>query len=107
MEIGEHPNIVRYFGAWQSGGFLYVQMEYCSLGTLKDYSMRLDELTVDEIWTAVADVANGLTHIHNKGKIHLDLKPDNIFLTAEGMLRIGEWLSTACLCSYKRLHHWI
>ena len=75
MEIGEHANIVRYFGAWQSGGFLYVQMGYCSLGTLKEYALRLDELTPEELWTAVADVAAGLQHIHSKGKIHLDLKP--------------------------------
>jgi len=42
VEIGAHENIVRYFGAWQSGGHLYVQMEYCSRGSLKDYALRLE-----------------------------------------------------------------
>jgi hypothetical protein len=91
MEIGEHPNIVRYFGAWLSGGYLYVQMELCSLGTLKAYAMQLEDLTEEELWTTVADVASGLSHIHGKGKIHLDLKPDNIFLTSEGTLQIGDF----------------
>lgn len=91
IEIGEHENIVRYFGAWLSDGHLYVQMEYCSRGNLLDYAMRLEDLTSDELWTVVTDVANGLHHIHERGKIHLDIKPDNIFLTAEGLLRIGDF----------------
>ena len=41
------------------------------------------ELTSEELWTVVADVASGLRHIHERGKIHLDIKPDNIFLTEE------------------------
>ena len=40
----------------------------------------MQELTSEELWTVVADVASGLRHIHERGKIHLDIKPDNIMV---------------------------
>ena len=42
------------------------------------------------IWSFIVDVAAGLHHIHSNGLVHLDIKPQNIFLTEDGTLKIGD-----------------
>eukprot|EP01050_Picozoa_sp_SAG11_P026569 SAG11_NODE_6410_length_1319_cov_1.680328_2_plen_85_part_00 len=51
----------------------------------------LQGLTGDELWCILHDVAKGLKHIHDKEFLHLDLKPENIFLTESGLLKIGDF----------------
>lgn len=49
--------------------------------------------SVDErdVWVLAAQVAAGLTHIHSYGILHLDIKPDNIFLDRHGTYKIGDF----------------
>jgi serine/threonine protein kinase len=42
------------------------------------------------IWSFIVDVAAGLQHIHSNGLVHMDIKPQNIFLTEDGTLKIGD-----------------
>ena len=96
MAIGEHQNIVQCLGAWQADGHLFVQMEYCSLGNLKNYASHLKELMAEELWCILHDCSEGLRHIHDKDFLHLDLKPENIFLTETGLLKIGDFGVVRC-----------
>ncbi|KAG0308416.1 hypothetical protein BGZ98_008036 [Dissophora globulifera] len=68
---------------------LYIQMEYCERQTLKD----LIEYGVDpdEGWHLFRQILEGLVHIHSQGMIHRDLKPVNIFLDANGDVKIGDF----------------
>ena len=91
MAIGEHENIVQCVGAWQADGHLFVQMEFCSLGNLKHYASRVGLLMEEELWCVLHDCSKGLKHIHDREFLHLDLKPENIFLTEEGLLKIGDF----------------
>ncbi|KAF9353081.1 hypothetical protein BGX34_011807 [Mortierella sp. NVP85] len=68
---------------------LYIQMEYCEKQTLKD----LIDIGVDpdEGWRLFRQILEGLVHIHSQGMIHRDLKPVNIFLNADGDVKIGDF----------------
>ncbi|KAF9969485.1 hypothetical protein BGZ73_008146 [Actinomortierella ambigua] len=68
---------------------LYIQMEYCERQTLKD----LIDIGVDdeEGWRLFRQILEGLVHIHSQGMIHRDLKPVNIFLDANGDVKIGDF----------------
>jgi serine/threonine protein kinase len=55
-------------------------------------------LTEDQIWRIMADVLKallnliqGINHIHQKGVMHLDIKPANIFISESGSLKIGDF----------------
>ncbi|KAG7393879.1 hypothetical protein PHYPSEUDO_000056 [Phytophthora pseudosyringae] len=86
-------NIVRYYQAWQENGFFFLQMELCEGGTLQDFiAMRNRELLPESyLWSILRDVASGLKVLHEHDIVHLDIKPDNIFITGDGRLKIGDF----------------
>ncbi|KAI1316493.1 hypothetical protein EDD11_009906 [Mortierella claussenii] len=68
---------------------LYIQMEYCERQTLKDLiDIGVD---TDDGWRLFRQILEGLVHIHSQGMIHRDLKPVNIFLDANGDVKIGDF----------------
>ncbi|KAI2625724.1 hypothetical protein GGR54DRAFT_511776 [Hypoxylon sp. NC1633] len=85
---------------WEDNNCLYIQTEYCSEGSLDAFLSyvgekgRLDDF---RIWKIMYEIAKGLRQIHLAGFIHLDLKPANVFIDFEGILKIGDFgLSTVC-----------
>lgn len=42
------------------------------------------------IWAFIAQVASGLHHMHSHGFVHLDIKPENILVTRDGSLKLGD-----------------
>ncbi|KAL4087458.1 hypothetical protein PRIC1_013350 [Phytophthora ramorum] len=86
-------NIVRYYQAWQENGFFFLQMELCEGGTLQDFMTTRHRETLPEsyLWTILRDVTSGLKVLHVHDVVHLDIKPDNIFITEDGRLKIGDF----------------
>ncbi|KAJ8330278.1 mitosis inhibitor protein kinase swe1 [Batrachochytrium dendrobatidis] len=93
-KIGNNPWCISFVSSWIQHGFIYIQMELCETGDLATY---LDDFCKDEpmdeprLWRILADIARGLAHIHRQGIVHLDLKPGNIFISADGTLKIGDF----------------
>ncbi|XP_060616148.2 eIF-2-alpha kinase GCN2 [Anolis sagrei] len=71
--------------------YLYIQMEYCEKSTLRDtIDQGLYEDT-SRLWRLFREILDGLAYIHEKGMIHRDLKPVNIFLDSEDHVKIGDF----------------
>ncbi|KAJ8673725.1 hypothetical protein QAD02_004987, partial [Eretmocerus hayati] len=71
--------------------FMYIQMEFCEKSTLRtaiDNGLHEDE---ERIWRLFREIVEGLTHIHQQGMIHRDLKPVNIFLDSNDHVKIGDF----------------
>lgn len=89
-----HEHIVQLVDHWESKNHLYIQTEYCENGNLKDFLTqtgckgRLDDF---RIWKILLELSQGLKSIHDQNFIHLDLKPANIFIDWEGLLKIGDF----------------
>ena len=91
-EEGSH-HIIRYIAAWQEEGHLHVQMELCERGNLDDFVCSLEHCDVvpePTVWNWVGQLAAALKCLHGAKMVHLDLKPQNIFLTQSGELRLGD-----------------
>ena len=82
-----HPNLVRYYDAfyWEVKDFMGMPqklqvgvMEYINGGQLSDYFRQGLPLYTFEKF--IDDIMNGLYALHQEGIIHLDLKPENIFI---------------------------
>ncbi|EGC37955.1 hypothetical protein DICPUDRAFT_29443 [Dictyostelium purpureum] len=98
MKLGFHNNIAQVLCAWEEGGHIYIQMELCERGNLKDaLNLAVQEeggagkLPEYIIWQYLYDVAQGLAHVHEKGIMHLDIKPENLLFSNDGVLKIGDF----------------
>ena len=87
-------HIIEYYRAWQEEGYFFVQMELCERGNLEDFLSALitQKLRVPErtIWSWASHIISALHHIHLANVIHLDVKPQNVFLDRNGCLKLGD-----------------
>ncbi|XP_007434234.2 eIF-2-alpha kinase GCN2 isoform X1 [Python bivittatus] len=70
---------------------LYIQMEYCEKSTLRDTIDQGLYQDANRLWRLFREILDGLAYIHEKGMIHRDLKPVNIFLDSEDHVKIGDF----------------
>ena len=76
--------------------FLYIAMELCCGGTLKKWLYDNQKKRMAGVTTKMfRQICSGVAYIHKQGLIHRDLKPDNIYFSASGLIKIGDFgLST-------------
>lgn len=88
-----HANIVRYIEAFVNEGSLCIVMEYASGG---DLQQRIDKqngtlFASESVLDWFLQVVMALEYIHSRNILHRDLKPQNIFLTDSGIVKLGDF----------------
>ena len=86
-----HPNIVSVYDVGNEGDTEYIVMEYVEGITLKQYLGAKGVLPEKEAVDFAAQICSGLEHAHKKGIVHKDIKPENILITKEGILKITDF----------------
>ncbi|KAG0274014.1 hypothetical protein BGZ95_010182 [Linnemannia exigua] len=92
--IEKSPNVLQLLEAWEQKGKIYMRMELCRLGSLQSALLaqkKYGGFDEKRTWKCLTDLASGLRAIHDSNIIHLDIKPENIFITAAGTLKIGDF----------------
>jgi membrane-associated tyrosine/threonine-specific cdc2-inhibitory kinase len=83
--------IVQYYRAWQEEGYFYLQTEYCQRGNLLEFVKSIDcPIPESTIWSWCLEICIALNHLHQHNLVHLDIKLENIFLTNQGELKVGD-----------------
>jgi len=95
LSVLKHPFIVKYKRSFVRRGALCIVMEYADGGDLharikeaRTESKYFDEDTVLDWFT---QACLGLKHVHDHHILHRDLKTQNIFLTSDGSVRLGDF----------------
>jgi tRNA A-37 threonylcarbamoyl transferase component Bud32 len=86
-----HPNIVAVFDTGSDDGTHYIVTELVEGETLADRIRREGPLPADEAVAIGADVAAALAAAHERGVIHRDVKPGNVMLTPEGVVKVVDF----------------
>ena len=87
-----HPGVIRILEQGIHNGFPWYAMELLEGITLRDaLAQMMDETQEEETYSLISlldcirQVCRSLAYLHGEGILHLDLKPENIFLTQAGM----------------------
>jgi len=88
----KHPNIVAYYGTYLKDDEVWIIMDYCGAGSLKDV-LKLSQDILDERQAkyVMANTVKGLLVLHSMNILHLDIKCANILLTEQGDVKLADF----------------
>ncbi len=86
-----HPNIVTIFDSGQSHGDYFITMEYVDGMTLKELLEKTPLLPIDDVIPIFQQVCEGLDYAHKRRVIHRDIKPGNIMISRDRVVKIMDF----------------
>ena len=86
-----HPNIVEMYDVGEDDGQYYIVMEYVDGKTLKQVLKSRGHLSVTEVVDIMLQLTDGMAHAHDAYIIHRDIKPQNIMILSNGMIKITDF----------------
>uniref|UniRef100_A0A7S0CQI4 non-specific serine/threonine protein kinase n=1 Tax=Micromonas pusilla TaxID=38833 RepID=A0A7S0CQI4_MICPS len=87
-----HPNVVRYFGSFMGDDYLWIVMEHCGGGSVRDVlDATKSPLNEPQIAYVVGEALKGLVYLHSVYKLHRDIKCSNILLTDDGFVKLADF----------------
>ncbi|MEM8757215.1 MAG: serine/threonine-protein kinase [Planctomycetota bacterium] len=85
-----HPNIVQAFDVGKAGEFHYFVMEFVDGRTVYDDIVKQKRFQETEAVEVIMQVAEALKHAHGKGLIHRDVKPKNVMITNDNVVKLAD-----------------
>ena len=86
-----HPNLVTVFDQGSDGDETFLVMELVEGQTLEHVLEARGTLPLDEALGIVEQLSAGLAYAHGRRILHRDIKPANIFLSHDGVVKIGDF----------------
>lgn len=84
----DHPSIVHYVDSGRMETMPWIAIEYVRGEDLTHRLEREGRLPVEEALRILEHLADALAHAHEKGIVHRDMKPDNVLLTRDGVVKL-------------------
>lgn len=91
IAVLSHMNIVKVFDVSYGDRLQYIVMEYVEGITLKEYIQQQGVVSHREAVFFIMQVLRALQHAHDKGIVHRDIKPQNILLLENGVIKVTDF----------------
>lgn len=97
-----HENCVKYYDSWEEDGYLYIQTELCR-SNLNEIIEANPDRTLPEfkVWKYLINLLSAVKHLHDHNLLHLDIKPENIFISFDDEAKLGDF---GLMCNYSDLN---
>jgi len=98
VQYSHHRNIATYYGAFikkspnGKDDQLWLVMEFCGAGSVNDLIKSVKGSSLREDWIAYLckEILKGLSHLHSHRVIHRDIKGQNVLLTDNAEVKLGQ-----------------
>jgi serine/threonine protein kinase len=84
----DHPNIVQAYDVDKENDHFYIVMEYVEGQTLEDIIEQEGVLDCESAVDCIRQAAEGLDHAHGRNMVHCDIKPSNLLVNEQGVVKI-------------------
>ncbi|MBR6676378.1 MAG: protein kinase, partial [Clostridia bacterium] len=91
VSMMSHKNVVSIYDVNVREDIKYIVMEYIEGITLRNYMTKRGRLTLREIISYTEQILLALNHAHSKGLVHRDIKPQNIMLLKNGIIKVTDF----------------
>ncbi|MBN9119839.1 MAG: protein kinase [Planctomycetes bacterium] len=85
-----HHNVIQIYDIGEDGGQHFFSMEFVQGQSLMDLVKKEGKLPADVAVGYVLQAARGLRYGHRQGMVHRDIKPDNLMLNTEGVVKVAD-----------------
>jgi serine/threonine-protein kinase len=86
-----HPNIVTILTAEKQENVFFIVMEFVPGDTLESIIAREGALDISRALDYTCQICNAVDHAHRQGVLHRDLRPSNVLVTENGMLKVADF----------------
>ena len=86
-----HPNIVEVYDVGEDNGIYYIVMEYIDGKHLKQLLKKRGKLSLNEVVDIMLQLTDGMACAHDSYIIHRDIKPQNIMILDNGIVKITDF----------------
>lgn len=86
-----HPNIVEVYDVGEDNNQYYIVMEYIEGKHLKELLKKRGKLTISEVLDIMLQITDGMSTAHDSYIIHRDIKPQNIMIQENGLVKITDF----------------
>jgi eukaryotic-like serine/threonine-protein kinase len=86
-----HPNIVSVLTAEKQEGVFFIVMEYVQGETLESIVIREGALELPRALDFTCQICNAVDYAHRQGVIHRDLRPGNVLVSEQGLVKVADF----------------
>lgn len=86
-----HPNVVQIYGVAKQERRCYIAMEYVAGGSVEALVTKSGPMTPVRATGILIQCAEALHAAHNVGIVHRDVKPENLLVGADGVVKLGDF----------------
>jgi serine/threonine-protein kinase len=86
-----HPNVVTVLTAERQDNVFFIVMEYVPGDTLEAIIDREGALDIPRVLDYTCQICNAMDHAHRQGVIHRDLRPGNVLVTEQGLVKVADF----------------
>ncbi|GEM_PF-1462849 len=91
VDLDRHPNIATAFYVREYEGIPRIFIEYVDGGSLAQWIKGNEKRALDTILDKALQCCEAMIHAHQKGLVHRDIKPDNVLLTTDGVVKVTDF----------------
>lgn len=85
-----HPNIIQVYDVGDEKNQYYFSMEYASKGSVLEEMSKSKTLPLSRAVTIILQACSALDYAERKGLVHRDVKPDNLMVTEDDTVKLGD-----------------